>query len=214
MNDERHLMAALAAPFHPSDVEFKPQGKGDTKAALAYIEARQVMDRMDEVLGVTGWQNEVNFLADGCCVVSIKAHIAGAVIVHQDVGGPGDVVNRKDEDIGNERKAAVSDGLKRAAVHFGVGRYLYNIPRQYCRYANYKWVDEPQLAPEFWPLELRLASKDKKLVEENRCKPGEFVKAVREFAAKAGFHEDMKYWVAKEVIQVYKFVEDFIAKRK
>src|SRR5262249_25660702 len=40
-----------------------------------------------------------------------------------DVGGPSE-----QPDEGDRRKAAVSDALKRAAVKFGLGRYLYRLP--------------------------------------------------------------------------------------
>jgi hypothetical protein len=48
------------------------------------------------------------------------------------VGGPSE-----QQDGGDRMKAAFSDALKRAAVKFGVGRYLYRLPAQ--------WVDyDPQ----------------------------------------------------------------------
>src|SRR5262249_44867130 len=43
--------------------------------------------------------------------------------------------------------AAFSDALKRAAVKFGVGRYLYRLPQQWCDYDPQKrrFVKEPAL---------------------------------------------------------------------
>jgi hypothetical protein len=46
-----------------------------------------------------------------------------------DVGGPS-----AQHDNGDRLKAAVSAALKRAAVKFGVGRYLYDLPRQWVEY--------------------------------------------------------------------------------
>jgi hypothetical protein len=46
-------------------------------------------------------------------------------------------LTQRTADDGDKLKAAVSDGLKRAAVKLGIGRYLYRLPRQ--------WVDyDPQ----------------------------------------------------------------------
>jgi len=46
-----------------------------------------------------------------------------------DVGGESD-----QKDVGDKRKAAFSDALKRAAVKFGISRYLYNLPGVWCDY--------------------------------------------------------------------------------
>jgi hypothetical protein len=46
-----------------------------------------------------------------------------------DVGG-----QSEQPDEGDRRKAAFSDALKRAAVKFGIGRYLYRLPQIWCDY--------------------------------------------------------------------------------
>src|SRR5438094_5089004 len=46
-----------------------------------------------------------------------------------DVGG-----QSEQPDEGDRRKAAFSDALKRAAVKFGIGRYLYRLPAQWVDY--------------------------------------------------------------------------------
>ena len=50
-------------------------------------------------------------------------------ITKSDVGGPSE-----QPDEGDRRKAAFSDALKRAAVKFGIGRYLYRLPNQWLDY--------------------------------------------------------------------------------
>ena len=43
---------ALSAPFEVREVKWKPQSvKGNRALAIAYIDARLVMDRLDEVFG-------------------------------------------------------------------------------------------------------------------------------------------------------------------
>jgi hypothetical protein len=50
-------------------------------------------------------------------------------------------------DGGDRTKAAFSDALMRAAVKFGVGRYLYRLPSQWCDYdpQTRRFVKEPAL---------------------------------------------------------------------
>ena len=65
-----------------------------------------------------------------------------------DVGGPSE-----QPDEGNRRKAAFSDALKRAAVKFGIGRYLYRLPSQWVDYDPQKrqFVRTPKLPPSALP---------------------------------------------------------------
>jgi hypothetical protein len=127
------LTEALLAPFDPSEVKFKPAVVSGTRAlALAYVDARVIQDRLDEVLGISGWQDEYEFLPDGSVVCRLRCKIGSEWITKTDVGG-----QSEQPDEGDRRKAAVSDALKRAAVKFGVGRYLYRLPQI--------WVDyDPQ----------------------------------------------------------------------
>src|SRR5690349_8543277 len=57
------LTQALAAPFDPREVKFKPAVvSGNRAMALAYIDARVIQDRLDSVVGVLGWQDEYECL--------------------------------------------------------------------------------------------------------------------------------------------------------
>ena len=127
------LTEALAAPFDPHEVRFKPAVvNGHRAMAMAYIDARVIQDRLDEVLGGAGWQDEYECLPDGSVVCRLRLRLGSEWITKMDVGGPSE-----QPDEGDRRKAAFSDALKRAAVKFGIGRYLYRLPAQ--------WVDyDPQ----------------------------------------------------------------------
>lgn len=130
MGDTTGVLERLAAPFQADEVKWKPAVvQGERALALAYVDARVVQDRLDDVLGVTGWQDEYEFLADGSVVCRLKLRIGGEWITKVDVGG-----QSEQPDEGDRRKAAVSDALKRAAVKFGVGRYLYRLPQQWANY--------------------------------------------------------------------------------
>jgi len=116
------LAKQLLLPFDLGEVKFKPQKvNGNRAMAVAYIDARHVMDRLDEVLGIDGWKDEYSVLPGGSeveCRLSLR--LAGTWITKIDVGGMSE-----QPDGGDRMKAAYSDALKRAAVKFGVGRFLY-----------------------------------------------------------------------------------------
>jgi len=131
--DVQALTRALAAPFDPHEVRFKPAVvTGNRALALAYVDARVIQDRLDDVLGVEGWQDDYKCLTDGSVVCRLRLRLGDEWVTKVDVGGPSE-----QPDGGDRIKAAFSDALKRAAVKFGVGRYLYRLPSQ--------WVDyDPQ----------------------------------------------------------------------
>jgi hypothetical protein len=120
----------LSAPFDPSEVKFKPAAvSGDRALALAYVDARVIQDRLDEVCGVAGWQDSYRVLPEGAVVCRLRLKIGDQWITKVDVGSPSG-----QPDNGDRTKAAFSDALKRAAVKFGIGRYLYRLPRVWCDY--------------------------------------------------------------------------------
>jgi hypothetical protein len=128
----QELMAALAEPFAADEIGWKPQAKSKdgTKAlACAYIDARNVMDRLDAVVGPENWQDEFTPLGNGNVVCCLSLRVGGEWIHKSDVGGESD-----QKDTGDREKAAFSDALKRAAVKWGVGRYLYSLPSVWCEY--------------------------------------------------------------------------------
>jgi hypothetical protein len=121
---------ALSAPFQPHEVKFKPQSvKGNRALAMAYTDCRVIQDRLDSVVGVESWQDEYEILADGSVMCRLKLRLHGEWVVKADVGSPSE-----QPDGGDRMKAAFSDALKRAAVKFGVGRYLYRLPAVWCDY--------------------------------------------------------------------------------
>jgi hypothetical protein len=126
------ILQALSAPFDPADVHWKPQAiSGNRCLAVAYIDARAVMDRLDEVCGVA-WQDSYDPLPGGSVLCRLQVQVDGQWIVKCDVGSPS-----LQPDDGDRMKAAFSDALKRAAIKLGIGRYLYRLPKQ--------WVDyDPQ----------------------------------------------------------------------
>ncbi len=137
------LTLALAAPFEPREVKFKPQMvKNNRCLAMAYIDARLIQDRLDEVLGVENWEDVYKILPDGSVMCRLKCKIGDRWITKTDVGSPSE-----QPDVGDRLKAAFSDALKRASVKFGIGRYLYRLSAQWVDYDPVKKqiVSPPQL---------------------------------------------------------------------
>lgn len=142
------LTAALAEPFEPREVKFKPQSvKNNRCLAMAYIDARLIQDRLDDVLGVENWTDAYTILNDGSVMCRLRLKLGDRWITKTDVGSPSE-----QPDGGDRLKAAFSDALKRAAVKFGIGRYLYRLPAQWVDYDGVKKqiVSPPQLPP--WAL--------------------------------------------------------------
>ena len=144
------LMQRLSAPFAPEAVHWKAQrldAQGKRALAVPYLDAREVAQRLDEVAGPLGWQ--VTHLMVGHQLVTgigICNPQAGGWTWKWDRGFVGRAGNddekepceagasRRAEDEATSPKGTLSDGLKRAAVLWGVGRYLYRVPRAWVDY--------------------------------------------------------------------------------
>lgn len=117
----QEIGAKLRAPFDPADVDFRPQGKPNKSGkvqAVAYIDARAVADRLDEAVGPGAW----SFTYEPVLINKGDIQLAkGRLTVHgvtkEDVGTASNY---------DPSKGCVSDALKRAAVLWGIGRYLYD----------------------------------------------------------------------------------------
>lgn len=121
-------LARLAAPFPPKAVHWRigvtsknSGGQPERGLALAYLDARDVMDRFDLVLGQNAWQCRHEFHQRAEQVMAV-CHIGVRLDDHwvwkSDAAGEAQMEGVK---------AAASDSQKRAAVQWGVGRYLYRL---------------------------------------------------------------------------------------
>lgn len=119
----------LQNPFPAHVVGWKPgsMNKEKTRALMmAFIDARAVMDRLDAICP-NDWSFHAVEVA-GAAVPTVRGTLTVLGVSRTDFG-EGD----PSSDAGNSYKAANSDALKRCAVQFGIGRYLYDLPKQ--------WVD-------------------------------------------------------------------------
>lgn len=113
-------VSQLAAAFPPESVHWRAQTVSNGKAlALAYLDARDVQDRLDAICGPENWQDRYEETPKGRIICTLAVRIAGEWVSKSDGAGDTDVEGDK---------GALSDALKRAAVKWGIGRYLYSMP--------------------------------------------------------------------------------------
>jgi hypothetical protein len=136
--DWEHIRVAFAEPFNPADVDFRVQGNPSANGksqVVCYVDSRTVADRLDAVVGPGAWTFDYTPLAVDAKGVVLSAK--GILTIHgvskSDIG---DASNFE------ASKGTVSDALKRAAVLWGIGRYLYSVEAQ--------WVpaDKGRIAPD------------------------------------------------------------------
>jgi hypothetical protein len=117
----------LAKPIPPEQIKQRPgarrhDGNCEPPRAcrlphimLDYIDARTVMDRLDE-LGADVWQDQYVDRADGSVRCGLSVLVDGEWVTKWDVGTESDI---------ESDKGSYSDAFKRAAVKWGIGRELY-----------------------------------------------------------------------------------------
>jgi hypothetical protein len=122
----RDMMEALARPFEAEAVQWKPGATNPDKTrglALAYVDLRHYIDRLNEVAG-PDWSDDYEVQAGGT-VVLCRLTLAG--VTRADVGE----ASSSDE---NTATTALAQAFKRACVKFGLGAYLYRLPRLWVEY--------------------------------------------------------------------------------
>jgi hypothetical protein len=125
----------LSAPFPPEAIHWRAQTvarNGDKALALAYIDARDVMDRLDAACGPENWQDSFTETAKGRLICTLSIRVGEEWISKSDGAGDTDVEGSK---------GAISDALKRAAVKWGIGRYLYDLGNVWAPCESYE-VDD------------------------------------------------------------------------
>lgn len=140
----QELLESLARPFRPDQVRWKPQVVTDAGRALAvpYVDPRVVTERLDQVVG-GDWAFHWEPLGVQGDRLVIKSSLTILGVTREDVGEH--VLSDREQ--ADPWKSAVSDALKRAAVHFGVGRYLYWLETVWCTYDKRRreFLDEPYI---------------------------------------------------------------------
>ena len=116
-------LAALRDPFPADQIEWRLQTSGEKNGkvwaiCLAYVTNRAIMDRLDETVGPENWCNEFKEGPGGGVLCGISIRIGGAWVTKWDGAENTDV---------EAVKGGLSGASKRAAVQWGIGRYLYDL---------------------------------------------------------------------------------------
>jgi len=110
----------LNKPITPKEIEWRVQSTKDGKMTIVpYITNRCVMDRFDSAFGSLNWSSEFREIANGfICRITVKTDKGECY--HEDGASKTNI---------EPEKGGISDSMKRCAVHFGLGRGLYDYPR-------------------------------------------------------------------------------------
>ena len=123
----KDILKQLAEPFPAEMIEFKPGAttKSKDKAlALAYVEMRHYIDRLNKVIGAN-WSDEYQFINSAGEIIKCGLTIYG--VTRWDIG-------EKDSANANTAITALAQSFKRACVKFGLGRHLYAIESVWVAY--------------------------------------------------------------------------------
>lgn len=125
--NQNEIIEKLREPFTSKEIEWKIQVTTQDKTpekvrgmVVPYIDSRAIQKRLDEAAGAFNWRNEYSMWHE-------KSQICGISIFFEDRG---EWVTKCDgaecSDI-EPVKGGLSDAFKRAAVLWGIGRYLYEL---------------------------------------------------------------------------------------
>jgi hypothetical protein len=146
------LMEILRSPFDIRNIKWRVGSTDQARKrglALAYIDARDVMGRLDQVCGIDGWQDEyAEVLGRIICRLSIRMprtpadppglQPTGEWITKCD--GSGDTAIEAE-------KGGISRAFCRAASRWGIGRYLYYLPSTWCELDERGRIKNPPQLP-------------------------------------------------------------------
>lgn len=134
------IRSELAAPFSAADVDWRIQHTTQDKArglVVPYVKSRAIQSRLDDVVGPYNWKAEYKpwhpvarsnqTTASQLCGISVYCEDRKEWIQKWDGAENTDI---------EPVKGGISDSFKRAAVLWGIGRYLYGL--------DGAWVDLEQ----------------------------------------------------------------------
>jgi hypothetical protein len=123
----------LAEPFPAQDIEWRVGRSGMSGGGkpwafvLAYVTARGVQHRLDEVCGPENWRPEYVFHPNGGVICRLSIRVDGEWIAKEDGAEQTDI---------EAFKGGISGALKRAASVWGLGRYLYGLEESFARFVE------------------------------------------------------------------------------
>jgi len=138
----QEISAQLAAPFADSDIEWRYSSISKDKTSglvVAYVTNRAIQNRLDAVLGIGGWKNEfVPWHADK--KNNKESQLCGLSIWIEERNEWLTKYDGADDSETEPIKGGLSDSMKRAAVQWGIGRYLYEMDNVYANTEKEKFI--------------------------------------------------------------------------
>jgi hypothetical protein len=131
MTEVVDVYGALRDPFPESDIGWRVGRSGAKDGepwamCLAYITNRAIQTRLDSIVGPENWYNRFRRGPQGGVLCGLSLRVGDEWITKWD-----GAENTEFESV----KGGLSDAMKRAAVLWGIGRYLYNLEANFaeCR---------------------------------------------------------------------------------
>ncbi len=126
---EQEMMIEFQKPFAANEVEWRAQRCGVSNGkpwamVLCYLTNRAIMNRLDAVAGIANWKNEFVKWGEKSTLCGISIRIGGEWVTKWDGAAETDI---------EAVKGGFSDSMKRAAVQWGMGRYLYNLTENFAQ---------------------------------------------------------------------------------
>lgn len=121
------IQKTLSEPFSLEDIEWRVQNTTKDKSrgmAVAYLTSRAIQKRLDDAVGAYNWKTEykpwhtIESKPSQICGLSLLDEARNEWITKWDGAENTDI---------ESVKGGISDAFKRAAVLWGIGRYLYSI---------------------------------------------------------------------------------------
>lgn len=150
---------ALQDFFETEAIEWRIQQAGEKHGrtwaiCVPYVTNRAIQVRLDEVAGPENWRNEFRPGPDGGVMCGLSIRVGGEWVTKWDGAENTDVEGVK---------GGLSGAMKRAAVQWGIGRYLYALDETFAHIhengrfrgktregGSFRW-DPPRLPPEVLP---------------------------------------------------------------
>ena len=118
------LRAVLSAPFSSSDIEWRVSATNAEKTkglAVPYVTNRAIQNRLDDTVGIDGWYNDFRPWKNG------SAQLCGISIFFPQLEQCLTKWDGADDSEFESVKGGLSDSMKRDAVEWSIGRYLYGM---------------------------------------------------------------------------------------
>ena len=144
---------ALQDFFDVDEIEWRLQQAGEKNGkvwaiCVPYVTNRAIMQRLDDTVGPGSWKNEFKPGPGGGVLCGISIRVGDEWVTKWDGAENTDI---------EEVKGGLSGAMKRAAVQWGIGRYLYKLDESFANVSDsgklrgktkdgktFKW-DPPQL---------------------------------------------------------------------